>query len=420
MTETLLRVKGSGYTRDSQIEFGGQSYPDDTVYVSSRELNLSITNEVFPNVDPAVEVRVSDGERTSNARWFAFVDPGNVNPTLTAVYPAQNWIAESASTVAVFGSGFTSDAVVVVDHVGCPTVFVSATALTATLPVVSTVGQSSIFVQQAGTTANPAQSNALSLQWIDLWPTLLTSSPDTLVRPPGGGEANATYVELHGSDFDAAAIVLIADDYGAYPITTNDVYSVAVPSSELITCKINPWYWAAFAGIRVVVRNPGSVQQTELPDSDPLPIYFETAAAPTLAITSPTAGSTVEPVHDVLGVAPPGSIVELWYSAEGGPDTSTSATKVADTFGTFLFVGDSPALPGVIDWFVRVGETVSAKVRVTVVESAEASYDAAAHTIEEIKAYVTANPDDRDAIYDSESVGRARSTLLAWLEAPDA
>lgn len=411
MTETLLRVKGSGYTRDSYIEFGGQSYPDDTVYVSSRELTLSITNEVFPNPDPAVEVRVSDGERTSNARWFAFVDPGNVNPTLTAVYPAQNWVAEPA-IVGVFGSGFTSDAVVVVDHVGCPTVFVSATALTATLPVVSTVGQSSLFVQQAGTTANPAQSNALSLQWIDIWPWLGSSSPDTLIVPADGSEASAIPVELHGSDFDAAAIVLIADDYGAYPITTNDVYDVVVQSSTLIACRINPRYWAEFAGIRVVVRNPGSVQQTELPDSNPLPIYFETAAAPLLAITSPTAGSTVEPVHDVLGVAPPGSIVGL-HSIPGSG--TAVATTIADPFGTFLFTGDTPVTPGIdMAWFVRVGDVESAPVPIHV--TGEQVYDPAAHSVEDVKTHVIANPDDRDAIYDSEVAGKARITLLEWLE----
>lgn len=44
-------------------------------------------------------------------------------------------------------------------------------------------------------------------------------------------------------------------------------------------------------------------------------------------------------------------------------------------------------------------------------------FDPVEHTVEEVRDYVTANPDDLDRVYTLESEGRARVTLLDWLEA---
>jgi hypothetical protein len=44
-------------------------------------------------------------------------------------------------------------------------------------------------------------------------------------------------------------------------------------------------------------------------------------------------------------------------------------------------------------------------------------YDPGDHTIDEVKAYVEAHPDEAGEIYDAEYEGSSRSTLLTWLEA---
>lgn len=44
------------------------------------------------------------------------------------------------------------------------------------------------------------------------------------------------------------------------------------------------------------------------------------------------------------------------------------------------------------------------------------AYDPGGYTIDDVKEYVTANPDQRDAIYEAEQSGKARSTLLDWFD----
>jgi len=43
------------------------------------------------------------------------------------------------------------------------------------------------------------------------------------------------------------------------------------------------------------------------------------------------------------------------------------------------------------------------------------SFDPADHTIDEVKAYVDANPDQRTQVLSDEKQGKQRSTLIDWL-----
>jgi hypothetical protein len=47
----------------------------------------------------------------------------------------------------------------------------------------------------------------------------------------------------------------------------------------------------------------------------------------------------------------------------------------------------------------------------------ESGYDPGDYTIPEVEDYVTANPGERDAVLAAEEAGKARVTLIAWLEA---
>lgn len=44
-------------------------------------------------------------------------------------------------------------------------------------------------------------------------------------------------------------------------------------------------------------------------------------------------------------------------------------------------------------------------------------YDPGGYTVDEVKAYVEANPDQRAAVTAAEQAGKARTTLLDWLSA---
>ena len=42
-------------------------------------------------------------------------------------------------------------------------------------------------------------------------------------------------------------------------------------------------------------------------------------------------------------------------------------------------------------------------------------FDPSAHTVDDVKAYVTEHPDEVQAVYDAEVAGKARTSLLEWL-----
>lgn len=45
-------------------------------------------------------------------------------------------------------------------------------------------------------------------------------------------------------------------------------------------------------------------------------------------------------------------------------------------------------------------------------------YDPGEHTVAEVQEYVNANPDQTDAVREAEAAGKARVTLLDWLDQP--
>ena len=45
------------------------------------------------------------------------------------------------------------------------------------------------------------------------------------------------------------------------------------------------------------------------------------------------------------------------------------------------------------------------------------AFDPGEHTVADVQAYVDANPDQAQAVYDAESEGKQRTTLLEWLTA---
>jgi hypothetical protein len=55
----------------------------------------------------------------------------------------------------------------------------------------------------------------------------------------------------------------------------------------------------------------------------------------------------------------------------------------------------------------------------TVADLAALEFDPADHTVPEVQAYVTDNPDSVDDVRALEADGKARTTLLAWLDALD-
>jgi hypothetical protein len=47
----------------------------------------------------------------------------------------------------------------------------------------------------------------------------------------------------------------------------------------------------------------------------------------------------------------------------------------------------------------------------------DAAFDPGAHSIADVKAYIDEHPDEVQRVYDAESEGKARTSLLDWLTA---
>ena len=94
---------------------------------------------------------------------------------------------------------------------------------------------------------------------------------------------------------------------------------------------------------------------------------------PGLAITSPTEGSTVPPVHDILGIgAVPNAEVQLWYAGQDPGEDPPASTTTADASGNWGFTGDTPAALGPVTWGVY-SDDVLVTVSITVEEEAPAT-----------------------------------------------
>ena len=44
------------------------------------------------------------------------------------------------------------------------------------------------------------------------------------------------------------------------------------------------------------------------------------------------------------------------------------------------------------------------------------TYDPGAYTVDEVKQYVTENPDEAEAVYEAEKAGKNRTSLTSWME----
>lgn len=83
-------------------------------------------------------------------------------------------------------------------------------------------------------------------------------------------------------------------------------------------------------------------------------------------------------------------------------DGAASAPHTYAANGTFTVTGSSGGQ----------SDTAEAVISDITVEE----FDAGAHTVAEVQEYVDAHPEQAQAVRDAEAAGKARSTLLAWLD----
>lgn len=82
-------------------------------------------------------------------------------------------------------------------------------------------------------------------------------------------------------------------------------------------------------------------------------------------------------------------------------------------------MGITPAIANVLQRPGAVGSADSHLSAADTADTADAAddtgFDPADHTVEDVKAYVEANPDEAELVFAAEAEGKDRSTLIAWL-----
>jgi hypothetical protein len=141
-----LTVDGSGFVVGSIVRWSGTDRT--TTYVSATRLTASIpaSDIAVPGTVQVTVFTPAPGGGTSTA--LAFAISGNPAPTLSGITPSAAAAGSSAFTLTVDGNGFVAGSIVRWNGTDRTTTYVSATRLTAAIPVsdIATVGIAEVFV----------------------------------------------------------------------------------------------------------------------------------------------------------------------------------------------------------------------------------------------------------------------------------
>jgi hypothetical protein len=105
----------------------------------------------------------------------------------------------------------------------------------------------------------------------------------------------------------------------------------------------------------------------------------------------------------------PGPTATFDYGDATAADTQPVTAGAADSAHTY-------AANGTFTITASSGEATPGTTSVTIADITTAEFDPGEYTIADVEAYVTANPDQTQAVRVAEAAGKGRSTLLGWLD----
>jgi hypothetical protein len=186
-----LTVNGSGFGSDAVVQWNQTALA--TSVISANQLTAPVLASLIAAVG-TVQITVLSGGVASNAVTFTIV----AGPALGALTPNTTSAGGPGFTLTATGSGFASGAVVRWNTTSLPTIFVSATQVTASVPpnLIANVGTAQITIVSGGAT-----SNALTFAVVAA-PVISAISPSATAA---GGPAFA--LTVNGSGFASGAVV---------------------------------------------------------------------------------------------------------------------------------------------------------------------------------------------------------------------
>ncbi len=229
-----LTVTGTGFQSGAGVHWNGA--PRTTTFVSSTQVTAAIPAGDLLSAGAVSVTVVNPGGPASPAASFTITAPA---PVLTGISPASALAGGAAFTLAVTGTGFISGAIVRWNGAERPTVFVSATQLTAQITAadIAVAGTFAVTVTNPGSAA----SGAVTFTVNNPLPVVTALTPSSM---PAAGLPFALTVD--GTNFVPGSVVRWN---GANRVT-------AYVSSARLTAQITAADIAAAGSATVTVFNP--------------------------------------------------------------------------------------------------------------------------------------------------------------------
>lgn len=186
-----LTVNGSGFSTGAVVHWNSTVLA--TSVVSATQLTAPVLASLIAAPGSA-QITVVSGGITSNAVTFTIV----AGPAIGALTPSTASAGGPAFTLTVTGTGLASGSVVQWNGMSLPTVFVSGTQLTASVPanLIANIGTAQVTVVSGGAT-----SNALAFAVVAA-PVIAAISPSSITAG-----SPAFTLTLTGAGFGAGAVV---------------------------------------------------------------------------------------------------------------------------------------------------------------------------------------------------------------------
>jgi hypothetical protein len=195
-----LTVNGNNFLNTSVVRWNGTNRP--TAFISATQLTAQIPASDIASVGAASVAVFTPpnaagfGGGTSGAATFTINQAPNPLPAISSLNPNPATAGGAGFTLTVVGANFVANSVVQVNGANRPTMFISATQLTAQIPASDTAAAGSASIQVVNPAPGGGTSGALQLNIVNPTPAIAALFPNSIVA----GGAGLTLM-VNGSGF---------------------------------------------------------------------------------------------------------------------------------------------------------------------------------------------------------------------------
>jgi hypothetical protein len=233
----VLTVNGSGFTKDSKVQWAGSNHT--TVFVNESKLTASILAEDMVKAG-TFEVKVfnpSPGGGTSGSVTFTLNNPV---PTLASISPASVTKGSPSITLTVNGTNFVSGSVVRFLGADAPTTFVSSTTLTAQLTPgqLASPGKPLVVVFNPGPGGGTSNSLEFVINASNPVPTINdlsnVSAPGLSITQAIAGSTDVS-ITVRGTNFIQGSLVAFKSTYLTTTYVSDSELTAVIPQAKLVS-----------------------------------------------------------------------------------------------------------------------------------------------------------------------------------------